>query len=438
MITPNPIQAMILAEDPLRYLIGGDTGVGKTLLALWLSEGRTLVVSDKTARIGGNFERDAKLIGMTPPPHISKEDFKKNVPEACDTLILDECEWAFGVDTNTYSKNKVQHIKTSAIHEAIYTYIQKHQPKRIYFLSATPCEKKMQAWAAARLLGVLKKSDFESFTLFRANTHMDRPRGYSTLWLEKDTEKSKANVRKFLRSFGYFGQAADKVPPKIIDIHVELTEEQKLKMVETGEKYPEKKTEDENGNVPKGAIDENSAVRGGVLYRIECGVFTEYIFDDEKHTQKKIYTKIPNNYLPEILKLVNKEKNPIIFAEYTKQIALIKEYLQENTDLNIVSIQGTMKDEVKKKALHDIANVPGTVLIAQSSMSSSWETLIGTATIYASVTRWRHYHQGMGRNSRHVNRTEEKNVYRLYLGPQSSKIWDGRIDKRKDFNDALR
>lgn len=438
MVEPNPIQAMILADDPHRYLISADTGGGKTLLALWLSEGKTIVVSPKTNRIDANFARDCALIDMEPPLHLSKEDFKKNPPEACDTLILDECEWAFGVDATTYKKKGIEHIKTSAIHQAIYDYIQKYQPKRIYLLSATPCEKRMQAWAAARLLGVLKKPDFESFLLFRADTHVSRPRGYSTLWLEKKTEKSKVKVRKFLRSFGYFGQAADKTPPKIIDVHVELTEEQKQKIVETGEKYPEKKTTTEDGSVPKGAIDENSAVRGGIQYRIECGVFTEYIFDDVRHTQKKISTEIPNNYLPEILKIVQKEQNPIIFAEYTKQIELIKKYLQENTDLNIVHMNGTMKDELKKKALHDIEHVPGTVMIAQASMSAGWQTLISSATIYASVTRWRFYHQGMGRNLRHQNRTEQKNVYRLHLGPKSTHIWNDIIDQRGDFNDSLK
>jgi hypothetical protein len=437
-ITPNPIQQMILSEDPLRYLVGADTGVGKTLLALWLSEGKILVVSPKTNRIDANFAYNAGLIGMEPPAHISKEDFKKNEPGPCDTLILDEAEFAFGVNASTKRKGGIEYIDTSGIHEALYNYIQKYQPKRIYFLSATPCEKKMQAWAAARLLGKLKKSDMESFVKFRDDTHISRPRGYGVLWLEKNTEKSKAKVRKFLSSFGYFGTSETKVPPKIVNIHIELTEEQKQKMVEIGEKYPEKKTEDAQGNVPKGAVDENSAVRNAALYRIECGVFTEYIFDDENHTQKKISTEIPNNYLPEVLKAVQKEENLIIFVEYKKQIAIVKKYLEENTDRNVVMINGVVRDEVKAEALRAIKKDPNTIMIAQSSMCAGWETLISSATMFVSVTRWRHYHQGMGRNSRQQNETEQKTVYRMYLGPQSAKIWEGRIDKRKDFNDTLK
>lgn len=432
MITPNPIQAEILAADPHRYLISAGTGAGKTLLSLMLSEGKTLVVSPKTNRIDQNFARDAALLDMESPPHISKEDFKKNEPEACDTLILDECEWAFGVNAMTYSRNKVQYIKTSGIHEALFNYIQKHKPKRIYLLSATPCEKKMQAWAAARLLGVLKKEDFESFKAFRKTTHISRPRGYSILWLEKNTVKSKEIIKNFLRGFGYFGEAEDKAEPNVINIPIDLTEEQKQRITETGEKYPEKKTGDEAN-----AIDENSAVRNIVQYGIECGVFTEYLFDDDAHTQKKISTPVPNNYLPEILKIVKKEENPIIFVNYIKQIAIIKEYLEEHTDLNIVMMNGQVKDAIKKKALDDIKDVPGTVMIAQASMSAGWETLISSATIFVSVTRWRHYKQGMGRNSRHQNRTEVKNVYRMYLGPVSTHIWEDIIDQRGEFNDSL-
>jgi hypothetical protein len=431
MLEPNDIQAEILASDPKRFLMGAGVGVGKTVLSLMLAEGRILVVSPKTNRIDGNFERDAKLLGMEPPLHISKEDFKKKEPEACDTLILDEAEFSFGTSPNTYRKGGFEHIKSSGIHNALYTYIQKHQPKRIYLLSATPVEKSMQAWSAARLLGVLTLDEFESFQSFRGYTHTSRPRGYSILWMEKKTKKSKEIIRSFLRSFGYFGDM-ERAKPNLIPIYVELTEEQKQKIVATGEKYPEKKSTDDSS-----AVDENSAVRNNIKYGIECGVFTEYLFDDDKHTQKKITTVIPNNYLPEVLTIVQKEQNPIVFAHYIKQIELIKEYLQEHTNMKIVVITGKVKEADKVEALRAIAEDPDTILIAQSAMSAGWQTLISSATIFASVTRWRHYHQGMGRNSRFQNKDEVKNVYRLYLGPKSQEIWDERIDHRKDFNSSL-
>lgn len=433
MFELNTIQKEILANDPKRYLISAGTGAGKTALSLLLAEGRILVVSPKTNRIDQNFARDAKLIGIDPPPHISKEDFVKcgGTLAGCDTLILDECEWAFGVQPQTRRMGGFEHIVTSKVHDVVYQYIQRHQPKRIYLLSATPCEKKMQAWAAARLLGVLTKPDFESFTNFREATHTPRPRGYSVLWLEKKTKKSQERIREFLRSFGYFKEM-DKAEPNIINVPIELTGEQIQKIFETGERYPEKKTSDESN-----AIDENSAVRNTIKYRIECGVFTEYLFDDETHTQKKISTEIPNNYLPELVSIVNRERNPIIFAQYIKQIDIIKRYLEEKTNLNVVVITGKVSEKDRAKALHDIANVPNTVLVAQSSISAGWQSLISSATIFASVTRWRYYQQGIGRNSRYQNRHETKNVYRFYLGPMSQHIWEDIIDERKDFNDSL-
>lgn len=431
MVELNDIQKDILADDPKRLLISAGTGAGKTLLSLLLSEGTTLVVSPKTNRIDQNFARDAEMLGVAPPTHISKEDFVKNPPPPCDTLILDECEWAFGVESKTYRRGGEECIKTSKIHDAVFNYVKKHKPKRIYLLSATPCEKRMQAWAAARLLGVLEKPDLDSFIGFREATHNPRPHGYTTLWLEKKTEKSKEYVRNFLRTFGYFKEM-DKAKPNVVNIYIDLTKEQREKMKETGEKYPEKKTTDDAS-----AVDENSAVRNNIKYGIECGVFTEYIFDDLAHTQKKVSTPIPNNYLPKILDLVNIEQNPIIFAQYIKQVGLIKEYLQKNTNYNIVVLTGQVKESVREQALYDIANTKGSVLIAQSSISAGWQSLISSATIYASVTRWRHYQQGIGRNSRYQNRHETKNVYRLYLGPVSKHIWDNIIDQRKDFNDNL-
>lgn len=441
MLELNEIQKEILANDPKRLLISAGTGVGKTALSLLLSEGKVLVVSPKTNRIDQNFDRDAKLLSKESPTHISKEDFIKNPPPSFDTLILDECEWAFGVQPQTYKKSivdpvtkdrmSVEYIKTSKIHDAVFNYIQTYQPKRIYLLSATPCEKRMQAWAAARLLGVLTKPDFESFTNFREVTHTARPRGYSILWLEKKTEKSKKRVREFLRTFGYFKEM-DKAEPKIIEVAVKLTSEQIEKIRATGEKYPEKKTSDDAN-----AIDENSAVRNIIQYGIECGVFTEYLFDDEAHTQKKISTEIPNNYLSKMLEIIQKEQNPIVFAQYIKQIDIIKRYLEEQTDLNVVVITGKVSEKERAEALHDIANIPNTVLIAQSSISAGWQSLISSATIFASVTRWRHYQQGIGRNSRYQNRHEVKNVYRFYLGPVSQHIWDDIIDQRKDFNSSL-
>lgn len=436
MFTPNAIQSEILALDPKRYLISAGTGAGKTALALLLSEGRILVVSPKVNRIDQNFARDAEELGLEAPTHISKEDFMKNEPGPCDTLILDEAEFAFGVSTNTSRKGGFERIVTSGIHQALFNYIQKHQPKRIYLLSATPCEKRMQAWAAARLLGVLKLPDFESFIFFRQLTHNARPRGYSVLWTEKKTDKALATVGNFLRTFGYFGDM-DKAEPNIIKVYVDLTEEQKQKMVATGEKYPEKKTKDASGVVPRGAVDENSAVRNNILYGIECGVFTEYLFDDTAHTQKKISTVIPSNYLPKLLEIVKKEQNPIIFVQYLKQIDIIKDYLQKHTTYNVVVINGKIKEQDKKAALNAIANTPGTVLIAQAAMSAGWQTMISSATIFASVTRWRHYQQGIGRNSRYQNRHEIKNVYKLYLGSTSMHIWDDIIDMRKDFNTSL-
>jgi hypothetical protein len=433
MITANPIQAAILKKDPKRYLISAGTGVGKTMTALMLSEGKVLVVSPKTNRIDENFKRDAELLGMEPPLHISKEDFKKQDPGPCDTLICDEAEFLFGTSPVTHRKNGFECIKHSGIHNAMYDYIQKYQPKRIYFLSATPVEKSMQAWSCARLLGVLTKPEFESFELFRKLTHTPRPRGYSTLWLEKKTKKSKDIVRAFLQSFGYFGDSEDKKPPIIINVPVELTREQREKIIATGEKYPEKKTSDEAN-----AIDENSAVRNIIKFGIECGVFTEYLFDDDTHTQKKLTKELDNNFLPAILKIVKQEQNPIIFAEYKRQIKMIVDYLQKHTDCNVVYMNGSIKDSLKKQALHDIKHVPNTVMVAQSSMSAGWETLLSSATVFVSVKRWRHYQQGMGRNSRHQNRGEQKKVYRMYLGPTSQHIWEDIIDHRKDFNDSLK
>ena len=425
---PTEAQQKVLDLDPKVALIAFDVGGGKTLLTLWLSEGSVLVVSPKTNKVDGNFARDAKLIGMDSPDHISKEEFGRDwqILPRYDTLIFDEGEFILGVSPTTHKVKGVDVITTSQIHDATISYIEKNNPNRIYIATATPVEKPMQAWAAARILGKLKKSIPDSFKKFREDFYIPIKKGYSELWLERKGAKYEEKLQKFVKSLGFFAEM-DKTPPIVKDIYVPISNEQEMFIKDTFNIYPPPKKKE------RGTIDPVAAVRNSRLYGVECGVYNGIEFDDIAHTAKKMPNRIPNNICDSILPYVLKHKNPIIFCLFTEQILYTAEYFRKHTSKKIYIIYGKVKEEERSEALRAIGEDDNCILICQSSIGRGWQTLISDAMFVLSVNKWRDYHQMKGRNQRYVNRYDQKYIYRIFIGDTSQAAWK-RIDNKQDFN----
>lgn len=149
-------QEDIVNADPKKCGLFLGTGSGKTLIALSLAQGRTLVVCPKTQRDDKNWQRQLekmdKELDLTV---LSKEEFKRDVLSIpkYDTLIVDEAHTIAGVTPTIRYRNKRPEPKCSQIFEACKSYILLHNPTRIYLCTATPVRNPMAVYALGVLLG---------------------------------------------------------------------------------------------------------------------------------------------------------------------------------------------------------------------------------------------------------------------------------------------
>ena len=93
-------QQNILEENKLKCGLFTGTGSGKTLVALEMAEGRTLVICPKQQRDDRTWERNAEQFGIVVNLKvISKEELRRDwqLLPAYDTVIIDECHNNFGV-----------------------------------------------------------------------------------------------------------------------------------------------------------------------------------------------------------------------------------------------------------------------------------------------------------------------------------------------------
>lgn len=172
-------QQDIIDADPKKCGIFHGTGGGKTKTALALSHGKILVICPKTQFLDGNWVREALLQKKFDDLNvISKEMFKKMAPMLgrFDTVIIDEAHTVLGATPNIRWRNKQPVPKASQIFEAVYDYLERTAPERIYLCTATPARNPMSIWAAGQLLG--KKWDWEKFRrMFYVRLPMPGPRG---------------------------------------------------------------------------------------------------------------------------------------------------------------------------------------------------------------------------------------------------------------------
>ena len=115
-------QQKIVDEDKHYAGLFLGTGAAKTLTALCLARGKTLVICPKTQKEDQNWEREAKKnklkIDLTV---ISKEEFKKNASKMSryDTVIVDEAHTCLGATPNIRYVKKQPIPKTSQIFEEL-------------------------------------------------------------------------------------------------------------------------------------------------------------------------------------------------------------------------------------------------------------------------------------------------------------------------------
>ncbi len=387
-------QKKIIKENKLKCGLFLGTGASKTRTALELAEGKTLVICPKQQRDDQTWERENEKWGTKKDlTVVSKEDLRRDWQSypKYTTVIIDECHNNLGVTPAYVQRKGVQIPKTSQIFEATLGYVEKHNPKRLYLLSATPVPKPMSMWAIGILFG--QKWDFHKFrSVYYTEIRMG---GARRIWMPKKTEEMRKRLAALVQRFGYTGGLNDffDVPEqthKIVEI--ELSKEQKAAMIELT------------------FSEADPLVRRARLRTIENGVLYGKKIEelDGKIDQMTNMTTIFKSYkIDYILERAQEFPKLLIFANYTAQIEEIARALREE-GYRVSTLTGQTKDRTFIKKVNE-SDEPH-IIIAQSSISSGYELPSFPCVIYASKS-WRHvdYEQSLGRvlRSNHL----KKNLY---------------------------
>jgi hypothetical protein len=413
-------QKKVLLEDKHKCGLFLGTGAAKTRTALCLAEGKTLVICPKQQREDKTWERENKKwdtkVRLTV---VSKEDIRKmwDILPKYTTVIIDEVHSCLGVSPDTVQRKGVQYPKTSQIYEATKNFIERIQPKRMYFLSATPAPKPMSMWGLGILMG--QKWDFY---LFRQTYYIEvRVGGTRRIWMPKKTEEAKQRLANLVQRLGYTGSLNDffDVPAqthKVVEIP--LSGEQKHAM--------------ENMTF----MEADPLVRRARLRTIENGVlYGKQISEiDGKVDCMANLTSIFRSYkIDYILERALEFPKLLIFANYTAQIEEIARALRHES-YKVSVLNGATKDRSFIKKV-DESDEPH-IIVAQCSISSGYELPSFPCVIYASKSfRYVDYEQSLGRVLR-ANKLK-KNLYIHLVVEGCDKDCHETIMSGQDFQEKL-
>lgn len=388
-------QKRIIEEGKKKCGLFIGTGGAKTRTALEMAEGSVLVICPKQQREDKTWESNAEKFGIVVNIKVvSKEDIRRDWEKlpAFDTVIIDECHTVLGVTSDTKTRNKTQVPKTSQIFEAVYSYLKKSPPRRLYLCSATPVGKPMNLWAIAKLLGF----NWDYFG-FRQKYYFEIRMGQRRIWLPKKDKETKDEMARLVKEFGYTGALSEftDVPAQTDKtVYIDLSEEQKAAL---------KKIALEEAD-PLVRRSRGRTVENGVLYgkRVESNGNTD--------TMVNKTTIFKSHKIDYILERALEFPKLLIFANYTAQIETIKkELLSEGYTVH--TLTGSTKDRSFIKEVNE-SDKP-CIVVAQSSVSAGWELPSFPCVVFASLS-WKvvDHIQAKGRVLR-MNKLK-KNLY-IYL-----------------------
>ncbi len=413
-------QLKVLKEDKHKCGLFLGTGAAKTRTALCLAEGKTLVICPKQQREDKTWERENKKwetkVRLTV---ISKEDIRKmwDILPKYQTVIIDEVHSCLGVSPNTVQRKGIQYPQTSQIYESTRKFIEKINPKRLYFLSATPAPKPMSMWG----LGILMGQNWD-FYLFRQAYYIEvRVGGVRRIWMPKKTQEAKQRLANLVQKLGYTGSLNDffDVPAqthKVVEIPLSGDQKRAMENMTFAEADP--------------------LVRRARLRTIENGVlYGKHIesSDGKVDTMANLTSTFKSYKIDYILERAIEFPKLLIFANYTAQIDMIANALREE-DYNVSVLNGATKDRTFIKRV-DESDEPH-IIVAQCSISSGYELPSFPCVIYASKS-WRYvdFEQSMGRvlRANHL----KKNLYIHLVVEGCDKDCHETIMSGQDFQEKL-
>lgn len=407
-------QQEIIAENKPKTGLWLGTGSAKTRIALYLAEGKTLVICPKTQKNDRNWEREVQKIQKEDKKFhidltvISKEEFRSIAYNyrPFDTVIGDEAHTLLGVTPNIKWIKKRPEIKTSQLFTELKSYIERTQPKRLYLCTATIIRSPMTVWGAAKILGL----DWD-FYKFRNMFYFQLPMPGRQVFTAKIDDESKEELAKLVRSIGYVGRLEDyfDVPQQTYKtISVELSADQKARIKQMTLEYPE------------------PIVRIGKIHQIENGTLTGDEF---------VMPEYFNNEKINILKdLALEFPRMVVFAKYSLQIAQIETELTQE-GYRVITLTGNTQNRGEVMARANEAKE--CIFLAQAQMSAGWELPDYPVMIFASRTySFVDYDQGLGRIQRANN--IKKNLYiNLVAKGGIDEAVDKCISQKQDFNEKL-
>ena len=351
-------QKDIISDDPKKCGIFYGTGSGKTLIALSLAQGRTLVICPKTQRDDKNWQR--QLEKMDKQLHldvVSKEDFKRDYElyKKYDTIIMDEVHTMCGISPSIVYRQKKPYPKTSQIFDACLGAVKFLGATRVYLCTATPTRNPMAVYALGLLLG----RDWD-FWKFRQVYYIPVKIGVREIWMQKKDKETQERLGKCVRGLGYTGrldQFMDVPEQTYKTVYVDLTDGQKKKLKELPLDYPD----------PLVLCGKRNQVENGILCGDEFSK-TEY-FDTKK--------------IDAILDLAIEFPQLVVFAKYRDQIEQIATALRKEGK-KVLTLTGDTKD--RGSIIEEANNSEDCVLIVSSQISAGWELPKYPCMVFASMS----------------------------------------------------
>lgn len=369
----EPHQQQVKDEDKPVVGLFFDRGIGKTVIALSLAQGKTLVVCKKQQKDEQTFERECKKFGIDLDLTVmSRDEFRKHHKSLgfYDTLIIDEADQMLNGHISVW--RGIMKMISSDIAKALKWYVKTMKPVRVYPASATILRTPVVLYNVAQILGVHWNVDdyIKTFYYIREGK------------AKVDTKKNDRLIMN-ARKLGYTGShnKYKYVPEQeIIPIFLPLTDEQKYHVSEVTKAYTDKN------------------VQLSKLYQVHNGIINGNQYEET--------IRIPNNKDEYIKNIVKQEKQVIIFAQHTEQIEVLKEIL---SDYKLFVLTGSTK---KRKELNEEAKKTDEyIFIAQSTISAGWELPACPVTIFASGWVADDTIQGEGRVQRGNNLKKNKYYY---------------------------
>lgn len=374
-------QRALISTDPMKLLIAQGTGSGKTITALMLARGETLVICPKQQKLDRTWENNlSKLERTLPITVVSKEEFRRDWKnyQHYQTVIVDEVHtFSSGVLPDTRQRKGVIIPKTSQLFDALTDYLKLYPPQRLYLLSATPASKPMAVYALATILG--KTWDFFKF---REKYYLQRKMGYHTIWLPKGTMELKQRLADNIKKMGVVGKLSNffDVPPQNYKtVYVDLTNEQKralavLKDVEAD---------------PMARRAKQRTIENGIIYD------TVVVETSKGDVMKRGTTYFTTEKIPYILERAQEFPKMLIFANYIGQVEAIYNALKEE-GYNVLTLTGQTKDRGPVVSTAEASDA--CIVIAQCGVSSGYELKSFSCVVFASKSyRYLDYEQGKGR-----------------------------------------